>query len=153
MDNLQQKILEIFAEFRTPVNGVLKLQSIESKITKWDRRSQDNSQQALNSLISDGYIIDTKDYWLRLTQKGYDFLNQGYSILDTEEVILDFLKMRSLKTGHVIMENWLTNLTTKLERFHFDNFHEALQNIVDKGYIELRHNGMFLTQKGYDKIY
>lgn len=39
MDNLQQKILEIFDEFRIPVNGILKLQSIESRIRNWDRRS------------------------------------------------------------------------------------------------------------------
>jgi len=31
MDNLQQKILEIFGEYKTPVNGILKLQSIESQ--------------------------------------------------------------------------------------------------------------------------
>lgn len=152
MDNLQQKILEIFGEFRTPVNGVLKPQSIYSRITNWDRRSQDNSQQALNDLMSDGYI-GTKDNWLTLTQQGYDFLNKGYSISDTESIILDFLKDRNLGVGHVIMENWFISLTTKLERFHFDNFNNAFQNIIDKGYIEVRSNGMFFTQRGYDEIY
>lgn len=103
-------------------------------------------------MISNGYV-GTKDNWLRLTQKGYDFLNQGFSISDTERVILDFLRKRNLGVGHAIMENWFTSLTPKLERFHFDNFNKALQNIVDKGYIEIRSNEMFFTQKGYDEIY
>ncbi len=152
MDNLQQEILKIFGEFKTPVNGIISLQSVESRIRNWDRRSQDNSKQALDELISTGYV-GTKNSWLTLTQKGYDFLNQGNSIADTEEIILDFLRKRNLGVGHIIMENWFTSLRTKLERFHFDNFNEALQNIINKGFIEVRSDGLFFTQKGYDKIY
>ena len=152
MENLQERILKIFNEFKTPVDGILSPRSIESKISKWDKRSQDEAPDALNELISNGYV-GTKDNWLTLTQRGYDYLNQGLSIEDTENVILDFLRQRKLSVGHVIMENWLTNLTTRLERFHFDNFNKALNNIFNKGYIEQRDNGMFLTQRGYDKLY
>jgi len=152
MDNLQQEILRIFGEFKTPVNGILNPQSLQSRIRNWDRRSQDNSVQALNELISNGYV-GTKENWFTLTQRGYDFLNQDLSIEDTENIILDFLRNRNLGVGHVIMENWFINLTTKLERFHFDNFNKALQNIIAKGFIEVRNNGLFLTQEGYDKLY
>ncbi|MPS74240.1 MAG: hypothetical protein E2590_13990 [Chryseobacterium sp.] len=152
MDNLQQKLLQIFGEFRTPVDGVLKPQSLESRIKNWDRRSQDNAHQALNDLISNGYV-GTKDSWFTLTQKGYDFLNQGLSIEDTENIIMEFLRKRNLGVGHAIMANWFTSLTTRLERFHFDNFNNALQNIINKGFIEERSNGLFFTQKGYDRVY
>lgn len=152
MDNLQQKILKIFGEFKTPANGILKPQSLSSRIKNWDRRSQDNSQQALDELISNGYV-GTKDNWLTLTQKGYDFLNQGFSIEDTENIILDFLRNRNFGVGHVIMENEFANLTRKLERFHFENFNQAVQNIISNGFIEVRNNRLYLTQEGYDKLY
>lgn len=152
MDNLQQKILEIFGEFRTPINGVLKPQSLESRINKWDKRSQDNSSQALDALISNGYV-GIKDSWLQLNQKGYDFLNQGLKIEDTENIILDFLRKKNLGVGNIIMENWFTSLTNNLQRFHFDNYKEAFQNIIKKGFIEKRNNRLFLTQEGYDKLY
>ncbi|ADQ82989.1 hypothetical protein J5295_08840 [Riemerella anatipestifer] len=152
MENLQERILKIFSEFKTPVNGILMPQSIESRISKWDRRSQDEASNALNELISNGYV-GTSGHWLTLTQKGYDFLNQGLSIEDTENVILEFLRKRNLGVGHVIMENWFISLQNQIERFHFDNFNVALNNILNKGYIEQRDNGIFLTQKGYDKLY
>lgn len=152
MDNLQEQILRIFGEFKTSVNGILKPQSIESRVRNWDKRSQDNAPQALNDLISNGYV-GTKDSWLTLTQKGYDYLNQGLSIEHTENIILDFLRKRNLGVGHVIMPSWFTSLTTQLERFHFDNFNVALNNIIKNGYIEARNNGLFLTQIGYDKLY
>lgn len=152
MDNLQQKILAIFSIFKTPVNGNLKLQNIESQIKNWDKRSQDNSQTALETLISNGYIYKD-DTWLKLTQKGYDFLNQGYSIKNTEDLILNFLVKRNLSVGDIILYNWFTALFPKLERIHLDNFNDALQNIINKGFIEIRDSKMYLTQGGYDKIY
>lgn len=152
MDKLKENILKIFREFKTPVNGILKPQSLEGRIIKWDRRSQDNAQQALTELISEGYV-GTKEGWLTLTQKGYDFLNIGYSIIETETVILNFLSKRNLGVGNVIMENWFNSELPKLERIHFDNFNTALQNIINKGFIEVRTNGWFLTQEGYDEIY
>lgn len=153
MTNLKQRILEIFKDFKTPVNGILKPQSVEGRIRNWDRRSQDEANGAFNELISDGYI-GLKDGWYTLTQKGYNHLNKDYSITDTENIILDFLKSRNLKAGYVIMPNWFNSLLTKLDRVHFDNFYTALQNVIDNGIIEVRsNNDMFFTQKGYDALY
>lgn len=152
MDILQSKVLQIFREFKTPVDGILNPQSIQSKIRNWDRRSQDNSLVAINELKSNGYI-GTKDNWFTLTQKGYNFLYEGFSIEDTENIILEFLRKRNLGVGHVIMKNWFTSFTTEIERYHFDNFNEAFSNIIEKEYIEVRQNGLFFTQKGYDKVY
>jgi predicted transcriptional regulator len=152
MNELKEKILDIFREFKTPVNGVLNPKSIEGRILKWNRTLQENTQQSITELISEGYV-GSKEGWLTLTQKGYDFLYNGYSILETESIILDFLAKRNLGVGNVIMQNWFNSELTKLERIHFDNFNTALQNIIDKGFIDAGTNGWFLTQKGYDEIY
>ncbi|MPT35695.1 MAG: hypothetical protein E2604_11580 [Flavobacterium sp.] len=153
MDQLKQRILEIFREFKTPVNGILKPQSVEGRIRNWDRRSQDDANEAINELISEEYI-GVKDNWYTLTQKGYNHLNEDYSITDTENIILNFLKSRNLKAGDVIMPNWFNSLLQNIGRVHFDNFNTALQNVIHKGIIEVRsNNDMFFTQKGYDELY
>ena len=152
MNQTKIKILEVFREFKTPVDGILNPQSLNSRIMKWDVKSQDESKNAIEELMKDEYI-GMNDRFLTLTQKGFDFLNQDYDIEDTETIVLDMLRKRKLRVGNVIMPNWLTAEQQNLERIHFENFNQAINNVLQKEYIEEKPNGLFLTQKGYDKIY
>lgn len=152
MTNLQDRVLEIFKDLKTSKNGVQKPQSFDAKIRRWDRRSQDEAGQAISDLISDNYM-SVNDGWYVLTEKGYNHIYKDYSIDDTEEIILDTVRKHKVGVGNIIKENWLTSTQQSVGRFHFDNFNKALQNIIDKGFLENTNQGLKLTLSGYEKIY
>lgn len=152
MTNTAEKILEVFKEFKTPVNGVLKPQSLDSRIRNWDKRSQDEAANAINQLITDEYI-STKDNWYVLLEKGYTHLFSGYKLEDTENIILSVFAKHKIGVGQMLMTNSFITLQNSVERFHFDNFNNAINSLIEKGLIQTTERGYILTQNGYDKIY
>jgi hypothetical protein len=152
MTNLQERILEIFKDLKTSKNGVQKPQSFDSKIRLWDRRSQDEAEQAIADLITDNYM-SVNESWYVLTEKGYNYIYRDYSIEDTEEIILDIVRNHKVGVGNIIIQNWFTSTQQSADRFHFDNFNKALQNIIDKDFLENTEQGLKLTSSGYEKIY
>ena len=151
MTNTQEKILDVFKKHKTPKDGVLKHQSLN--IHSWDRRSQDEFQKSMNDLISKGYV-STKEEWYVLTEKGYDHIYRDYSIAYTEEIILDVFRKHKTGVGQILMQNHFITVQQNADRFHFDNFNIALNNIIAGGLIEITNEGYYkLTQAGYDRIY
>ena len=149
MNNLQLKILNIFREFKNGVGHVLNPQSLNSKISQWDRRSQDESQTAIENLVTEGFISYDGSHFI-LNQSGYDKIWEGYTLQDTENFILNIYRERNLGIGHGLHPAALNGIRNNAERFHMDNMGTAWQSLVDKGY--LNENGQ-LQQTGYDKIY
>lgn len=152
MTNTEQKILDVFKEFKTSRNGVLKPQSLDSRIRSWDRRSQDESRASIQQLISDEYIT-INDNWYILLDKGYDYISKDYSIEDTEALILDIFRKHKKGIGEMLMTNSFLAVQQSAERFHFDNFDNAFKSLISKGLLEQVERGFRLTQKGYDTIY
>jgi hypothetical protein len=152
MTNTQQKILEVFKEFKTSLNGVLKPQSLDSRIRNWDRRSQDEAANAVEQLIKEEYI-STNDNWYVLLEKGYNHLFSDYKLEDTENIILDVFKKHKIGVGQMLMTNSFISTQNSAERFHFDNFNNAINSLIQKHLIESTERGYILTQSGYEKIY
>ena len=151
MTSTQEKILEVFKKHKTPKDGVIKPQSFD--IRSWDRRSQDEFQDAMNQLITDGYV-STKDNWYVLTEIGYDHNYSEYSIEDTKELIMGVFKKHKVGVGEILMQNHFITLQQTMERFHFDNFNSAIQGLISDELFEITDKGYYkLTQSGYDKIY
>lgn len=151
MTNTQEKILEIFKKHKTPKEGVIRPQSFD--INSWDRLSQDEFAEAINQLIEEGYV-SVKEGWYLLTEKGYDYIFRNYSIKDTEEVILNFFRKHKIREGEVLMQRNFNSLQEE-DRFHFDNFNNAMQNLILEGLIEItvEKNYFKLTQAGYNRVY
>jgi hypothetical protein len=152
MTNLQEQILEVFKDFKVSRNGVMNPLSLDMRIKKWDSNSRNDSATAVKELIGNGYISFDQN-WYTLLDKGYDHIFYGYSIADTESLILGEFKSRKISIGHRLMRDSLSPLQQSLERFHFDNFNPALKNLILVGLIEIEDRSYKLTQKGYDKIY
>jgi len=151
MTNTQEKILEVFKEHKVSRNGVLKPQSIN--IRSWDRRSQDEFENEIKQLIEDEYIF-IKDSWYVLTDKGCDYIYRNYSIETTKSLILEVFKKHKIGIDEIIMQNSFIKLQQSVDRFHFDNFTLAFQNLISDEYIEIAGNNCYkLTKLGYDNIY
>jgi len=152
MTNTQERLLDIFKSNKVGVGHILKPQVIMSKTRSWDRRALDEAQGAINGLVDEGYISTNGDFFV-LEQKGYDHIYAGYSILDTERMIMDVFRRHKIGVGQMIMSNSFLELERSMERFHFDNYNQAFQNLGRKGMIEFVERGYKLTQIGYDAIY
>lgn len=151
MTNTQEKILEVFKKFKTPKDGIIKLQSFNTQT--WDRKSQDEFNSAMQQLISDVYV-STKDGWYVLTEDGYNYIYRKYSIEDTKQLIMNVFRNHKVGVGGILMQNNFITLQQTAERFHFDNFTFALQSLISDGLIEVNEIGYYkLTQSGYDRIY
>lgn len=151
MTNTQEKILEVFKKHKVPVNGILKPQSINFRT--WDRRSQDEFQISMNELIEEGYV-SVRDNWYVLEEKGYRYIYRNYSIEDTKKIILDVFRKHKVGVGEILMSNHFITTQQNAERFHFDNFNSAMQDLIADGLIEFTDKGYYmLTQLGYDNIY
>ena len=151
MTNTQEKILDVFKKHKTPKEGILKPQSINIRI--WDRRSQDEFENAMKQLIADEYV-SVKNEWYVLTEKGYNHIYCDYSIEDTKELILEVFRKHKIGVGEILMPNHFISLQQNIDRFHFDNFTIAIQSLILERLIENTDKSYYkLTQSGYDKIY
>lgn len=152
MTSTQEKILEVFKEFKIAINGILNPQSLNSRIRTWGKRSQDESTEAIKQLITGGYI-SSDDKWYILLEKGYNYIFRNYSIEDTEQLILDVFRKHKIGVGEILMQNSFLSFRQEAERFHFENFNNAILNLHTKRLIESSDMGYKLTQAGYERIY
>lgn len=151
MTSTQEKILNNFKHYKTPVDGILNPRSID--VRSWDRRSQDEFNDHLENLIEQEYL-GTKNSWLTLKQKGYDYLYRDYKVQDTKDLIMQVFAEHELGVNQVLMKRVFNNFVQKLERFHFDNFNKAMDSLISDELIEPQDDRFLkLTQKGYDYIY
>lgn len=84
MDSLENKILGIFEEFKVTRNGILRFQSLQSRILKYTPKVQDKSSEAIQNLIDKGYL-EKKNKGLVLTSSGFDYLYSKITVEVTEE--------------------------------------------------------------------
>ena len=152
MTGIQDRIFKVFKEFKVSRNGVIDNNSLDVTIKKWGTGSREGEAAALNELISLGYL-SLDNNWYTLLPKGYDHIYHGYSVTDTESLILGEFKARKISPGHRLMRDSLSPFQHSLERFHMDNFNPALLNLMTFGFLQKQDRGYILTQKGYDKIH
>ncbi len=70
----------------------------------------------------------------------------------TAKLLLDvYLDCRILADEHLTMKALVTT-KTKWNREHQDNFHAALEELIEKGYLSKGKAGLFLTGEGYDLL-
>ena len=152
MTGMQERIFKVFKEFKVSRNGVIDSHSLDKTIKKWGTGSRDGEDKAIDELIALAYLSFDND-WYTLLAKGYDHIYAGYSIGDTELLILGEFKARKISPGHRLMRDSLSPFQHSLERFHMDNFNTALLNLISIGFLVKEERGYILTQNGYDKIY
>jgi len=133
MNQVQQLILEIFKEFKVPVDGIINPMSF--RVNSWDRNLQDQFIDSIEKLIKEGYVF-SKEKNYGITQKGYDLIYQNYSIKDTEELILSLFKKHKVGVDEILMSNNFTLFVNELERYHFDNFTNAIDSLIKETSIE-----------------
>lgn len=152
MTNTQELILQVFQDFKTAREGVLKPQSLDTRVRKWERPAQEEAAEALQGLMAEDYV-STKEGWYVLTGKGYDYIYRNHSVAETEKIIRQELKRRNLAAGNSILLNWFNTLKHEIDRYHFDHFNEAFQNLVNEEIMEAAERGYKLTDKGYNQLY
>jgi hypothetical protein len=148
----EELTLKAFKKFRIPSGGVLKAESFSAEMKRWHKAYQEEAFSARKKLIDGGYL-SIKDKCYILTDKGYNYIYKDYSVIDTEKLILTKIGRHGIDVGNIIMTGWLNSLQLEAERFHSDNFNNAIQNLMEKGFIETVEIGYRLTQEGYSKIY
>lgn len=147
-----QSIFDIFRKHKTPVNGVLYPRHISASIHLWDRSQQEQFRYDIQKLADEEYIIIEQDVY-RLTKKGYDYIYQHYSLQDTIDIILaDIRRHRIGEDEMLLLQNLMLTLKNA-ERVHFDNYHEALRQIADRGWVTYNERGVVLTRDGYNEMY
>lgn len=152
MNQVGKKIMEIFRTAKVGAESVLKPQVVQQAIRSWSRPDQDAAPAALKELMEEGYL-STKEDWYVLTQKGYDYLYEGYSIENTKRLILDVFEQQKVGAGKSIMASALIGVRQKANRFDMDNFQAALEELVKDGVIEPKGNMIMLTEEGYKEVY
>jgi hypothetical protein len=152
MTGMQERIFNVFKEFKVSRNGVIDSNSLDLTIKKWGTGSREGEDKALGELVALGYL-SFENNWYTLLGKGYDHIYDGYTITDTESLILGEFKARKINAGHRLVRDSLSPLQHSLERYHIDNFNAALLNLITLGFLVKEDRSYILTQNGYDKIY
>jgi len=151
MTTTQEKIFEVFREFKIQKNG--RLQFMSFNILSWDKLLREDFRNAMEDLISEKYIVQEKDCYV-LTKTGYNYIYRNYSIDDTRALIMDVFQNYGVGVGEVLMQNSFFSWHTTEDRFHIDNLGLAMKDLISEGLIEITETGNFkLTKFGYDKIY
>ena len=71
----------------------------------------------------------------------------------TAKLLLDlYLDCRILADEHLTMKALVTT-KTRWNREHQDNFHIAVEELIDKGYLTKGNTGLVLTGHGYDFLH
>ncbi|MCL2597478.1 MAG: hypothetical protein FWD66_07445 [Paludibacter sp.] len=107
----------------------------------------------MQGLIDDGFVSTKDDRWYILTEQGYEYIYKNYTVKDTEELIMSVFRKHKKGIGEPIMSNSFLSLQQDMERFHFDNYGLAFQNLIEGNFIELVNDRLYkLTKDGYDRI-
>jgi wobble nucleotide-excising tRNase len=152
MNEVSKRIMEIFRKAKVGADNVLKTQVVQEAIRSWDRPAQGEAQKASNKLMDEGYL-QAKEGWYVLTQKGYDYVYEGYSIEDTKRLILDEFERKKVGASEGMMVNSLISLKQNAGRFDMDNFAKAMQEMANDAWIKESGHMLLLTEEGYKKVY
>lgn len=155
LEEAESFILEKFHKRNSRPGESFRTLSLMTDIMGTHFRS-DDINQALNSMIEKGWVeLRQGGLFLALTEKGFNENSMPAlpTLEEAERFILGMFNKRSSRPGESIRT---LNLMTGIEGTHFrgDDINQALDSMIEKGWIELRQGGHFLalTEEGFAQV-
>lgn len=149
---ISESIFDIFRKYKVPVNGTLYPRHIVASTHLWDKQRQERFEQQASELVKDGYIVKEGDAY-RLTQKGYNYIYQYYSLQDTVELILSDFRKRRIGENEMLLLPALLSTLQEADRYHFDNYDKAMKVLSERGWVATNGRGFVLTREGFSEVY
>jgi hypothetical protein len=149
---ITENIFDIFKKHKVPVNGVLYPRYISAGLHLWDKQHQDSFASEMNELVRQGLVTADNDAY-RLTQTGYNQIYKHYTIQDTVDLIMGDFRRRRIGKNEILLLPALLSTLQDADRYHLDNYDQAVKLLVKKGWLLTNGRGFVLTEEGYSEVY
>ncbi len=158
-ENIADKIMKQFADTKCKINHSIENRWLKSFAEKLNPKESDLLVLAIDSLVKNEFILK-KEFGLVLTEHGFNLIypiSEEEAIKKIGDIILNQFSKVNAKVNHVVDYHWINNiLVPTLNPKEIDFLEKAITQLVNDGFIINKDTNlfnMFLTQKGFEKIY
>ena len=156
----EELIFDLFRQKKCKAGQIVMIRDVIGLMQNLDPKEQEELQDALQRLESQGYFTYESDglECLRLTPKGYDYIYKSSSMLESEleELLFDLFRQKKCNAGQIVMIREVIGLMQNLNPKEQEELQDVLQRLESQGYFTYESDGLEclrLTQKGYERIY
>lgn len=159
MKKFEEQIKNLFRQQNCKVGHVIPMRTVRfSLLNRLNPKEQQECIETINSLIGEGFCTYEKDglECLRLTENGYNGLYPRQSDMQLEELVLNLFRQFQCEVGKGVMERQLRNLEQSLNPEDSKGLIDAVNRLISEGYLIYKAETpafLFLTEKGYNRIY